>query len=103
MCINFTDLNKAYPKDSYPLPSINGLVDGASGYVILSFLDAYSGYNQIPMYYSDREKTALITEKSNYCYDVMSFGLKNTGATYQRLMDKDLTEVDKEMHGSLRR
>lgn len=88
MCTNFTDLNKACPKDSYPLPNIDGLVDGASGCIMLSFLDAYSSYNQIPMYHPDREKTAFITERSNYCYDVMLFGLKNVGATYQRLMDK---------------
>ncbi|XP_017415437.2 uncharacterized protein LOC108326436 [Vigna angularis] len=53
MCVDFTDLNKACPKDSYPLPSIDRLVDGASGHVVLNFLDAYSGYNQIPMYESD--------------------------------------------------
>ncbi|XP_014506155.1 uncharacterized protein LOC106765899 [Vigna radiata var. radiata] len=88
MCTDFTDLNKACPKDTYPLPSIDGLVDGVSGYEILSFLDAYSGYNQIPMYQPDRDKTAFITERSNYCYEVMPFGLKNAGATYQRLMDK---------------
>lgn len=54
----------------------------------MNFLDAYSGYNQIPMYAPDQEKTAFITERSNYFYQVMSFGLKNVGATYQRLMDK---------------
>ncbi|XP_017419350.1 uncharacterized protein LOC108329586 [Vigna angularis] len=88
MCVDFTDLNKACPKDSYPLPSIDRLVDGASGHVVLSFLDAYSGYNQIPMYAPDQSKTAFITERANYCCEVMPFGLKNAGATYQRLMDK---------------
>ncbi|XP_052730552.1 uncharacterized protein LOC108324378 [Vigna angularis] len=88
MCTDYTDLNKACPKDSHPLPSIDALVDGASGHRVLSFLDAYSGYNQIPMYGPDVEKTAFITEKSNFCYEVMSFGLKNAGATYQRLMDR---------------
>ncbi|XP_014491680.1 uncharacterized protein LOC106754195 [Vigna radiata var. radiata] len=88
MCVDFTDLNKACPKDSYPLPNIDRLVDGASGHTVLSFLDAYSGYNQIPMYAPDREKMAFITEQVNYCYEVMSFGFKNAGATYQRLMDK---------------
>lgn len=85
MCVDFTDLNKTFPKDSYPLPSIDRLVDGASGHVILSFLDAYSGYNQIPMHAPDQEKTAFITERANFCYEVMSFGLKNAGATYQRV------------------
>lgn len=69
-------------------PTLTRLVDGASGYRILSFLDAYSGYNQIRMYPPDEEKTAFMTEGANFCYRVMPFGLKNVGATYQRLMDK---------------
>jgi len=88
MCVDFTDLNKACPKDSYPLPSINALVDSASGCKLLSFLDAFSGYNQIKMHPMDEEKTAFMTERSCYCYKVMPFRLKNAGATYQRLMDK---------------
>ncbi|XP_072077907.1 uncharacterized protein [Arachis hypogaea] len=88
MCVDFTNLNKACPKDAYPLPCIDKLVDNASGYPILSFLDAYSGYNQILMHPKDKDKTAFITELGNYCYTVMPFGLKNAGATYQRLMDK---------------
>ncbi|XP_027927842.1 uncharacterized protein LOC114184730 [Vigna unguiculata] len=88
MCTDFTDLNKACPKDAYPLPSIDRLVDGASGHNFLSFLDAYSGYNQIPMYGPDRSKTAFIIDRANFCYEVMPFGLKNAGATYQRLMDQ---------------
>ncbi|XP_014499249.1 uncharacterized protein LOC106760312 [Vigna radiata var. radiata] len=88
MCVDFTDLNKACPKDNYPLHSIDRLVYGASGRMVLSFLDAYSGYNQIPMYAPNQSHTTFITEQANYCYEVMSFGLKNAGATYQRLMDK---------------
>ncbi|XP_020222101.1 uncharacterized protein LOC109804683 [Cajanus cajan] len=88
MCTEYTDLNKACPKDAYPLPCIDRLVDGASGHSIFSFLDAYSGYNQIKMYPADEEKKAFITENANFCYKVMPFGLKNAGATYQRLMDK---------------
>jgi len=53
-----------------------------------SFVDAYSGYNQIQMYPLDQDKTTFMTEGENYCYKVMPFGLKNEGATYQRLMDK---------------
>ena len=64
------------------------MVDGASGQEIMSFLDAYSGYNQIQMYEPDIPKTAFTTNTANYCYKVMPFGLKNAGATYQRLMDK---------------
>nr|KYP60498.1 Transposon Ty3-G Gag-Pol polyprotein [Cajanus cajan] len=88
MCTDYTNLNKACPKDAYPLPNIDRLVDGASGHKFLSFLDAYSGYNQIRMHPQDEEKTAFITEMANYCYRVMPFGLKNAGATYQRLMNK---------------
>jgi len=88
MCTDYIDLNKACPKDTYPLPSIDRLVDGAAGHRVLSFLDAYSGYNQIPMYAGDKEKTAFITEEANFYYEVMPFGLKNAGATYQRLMDR---------------
>ena len=88
MCVDYKDLNKACPKHSYPLPNIDRLVDGAAGHKILSFLDAYSGYNQISMHHSDRGKTAFTTDSANYFYKVMSFGLKNAGATYQRLMDK---------------
>nr|KYP76697.1 Transposon Ty3-I Gag-Pol polyprotein [Cajanus cajan] len=88
MCTDSTDLNKACPKDAYPLPHIDTLVDRAAGHQRLSFLDAYSGYNQIPMYPPDKGKTAFITDSANFCYKVMSFGLRNAGATYQRLMDK---------------
>jgi len=88
MCVDFThitDLNKACPKDSYPLPSIDALVDSASACRLLSFLDAFSGYNEC--------KTAFMTELSCYCYTMMPFGLKNAGATYQRLMDRVLAPM----------
>nr|KYP47305.1 Transposon Ty3-I Gag-Pol polyprotein [Cajanus cajan] len=83
MCTDFTDLNKACPKNSYLLPNIDCLVDGASGYELLSFMDAYSGYNQIRMHPTDKDKTALIADQANFCYRVMPFGLKNARATYQ--------------------
>ncbi|GAU10592.1 hypothetical protein TSUD_418170 [Trifolium subterraneum] len=88
MCVDFTDLNKACPKDPYPLPSIDRLIDGASGYKTLSFMDAYSGYNQIKMNTLDAPHTAFMSNTCNYHYTVMPFGLKNVGATYQRLMDR---------------
>ncbi|RDX62672.1 hypothetical protein CR513_58973, partial [Mucuna pruriens] len=87
MCMDYTDLNKAYPKDPYPLPSIDRLVNRISGFALLSFMDAYSGYNQIRMYEQDEEKMAFITDDGIFRYRVMPFGLKNIGATYQRLMD----------------
>jgi len=93
ICVDFTELNKACPKDSYPLPNIDALVDSASGCKMLSFLDAFSGYNQIKMHPRDESKTAFMTETCSYCYKVMPFGLKNAGATYQRLMDKVLAPM----------
>ncbi|RVX07953.1 Retrovirus-related Pol polyprotein from transposon 17.6 [Vitis vinifera] len=77
----------SYP-DCFPLPRIDQIVDSTSGQGMLSFLDAFSGYHQIPMSPDDEEKTAFITPHGLYCYKVMPFGLKNAGATYQRLMTK---------------
>ncbi|KAI5332064.1 hypothetical protein L3X38_022192 [Prunus dulcis] len=88
MCQDYTDLNKACPKDSFPLPRIDQLVDATAGHELLSFMDAYSGYNQIFMHPPDSEHTAFITDKGLYCYNVMPFGLKNAGATYQKLVNK---------------
>ncbi|CAJ2644717.1 unnamed protein product [Trifolium pratense] len=92
MCVDFTDLNKACPKDPYPLPNIDRLIDGASGCRMLSFMDAYSGYNQIKMNPTDACHTAFMSNTCNYFYNVMPFGLKNAGATYQRLMDRVFSE-----------
>ena len=88
MCIDFIDLNKACPKDSFPLPHINMLVNATTGHELLSFMDAFSGYNQIFMHLDDQEKTAFITKKGIFYYKVMPFGLKNAGLTYQRLVNK---------------
>ncbi|CAL9000626.1 unnamed protein product [Prunus brigantina] len=87
MCQDYTDLNKACPKDSFPLPRIDQLVDATAGHELLSFMDAYSGYNQIFMDPADSEHTAFITDRGLYCYNVMPFSLKNAGATYQRLVN----------------
>ncbi|XP_024015836.1 uncharacterized protein LOC112089095 [Eutrema salsugineum] len=88
ICVDFTDLNKACPKDSFPLPHIDRLVEATTGNELLSFMDAFSGYNQILMHPDDREKTSFITDRGIYCYKVMPFGLKNAGATYQRLVNR---------------
>ena len=86
-CVDFTDLNKACPKDCFPLPRIDQLVDATARHEILSFMDAYSGYNQISMHPPDEDHTSFQTDIGLYCYKVMPFGLKNVGATYQRLVD----------------
>ncbi|KAK9049882.1 hypothetical protein SSX86_031149 [Deinandra increscens subsp. villosa] len=88
MCIDFKDLNNACPKDCYPLPEIDSKVDALAGFSWKCFLDAYKGYHQIQMAVDDEDKTAFITREGTYCYMKMPFGLKNAGATYQRLMDK---------------
>ena len=86
MCVDFTDLNKACPKDSYSLPRV--LVDSTARHQLLSFMDAFSGYNQIRMQENDQEKTSFVTSQGLFCYRVMPFGLKNAGVTYQRLMNR---------------
>ncbi|KAL0428065.1 UNVERIFIED_CONTAM: hypothetical protein Slati_2981300 [Sesamum latifolium] len=88
MCINFRDLNKACPKDFYPLPRIDQLVDSISGCELLSMMDASQGYHQIMLAPEDRKKVSFITSEGTFCYVAMPFGLKNAGATYQRLVDK---------------
>jgi hypothetical protein len=87
MCVDFTDLNKACPQDCYPLPEIDWKVESLCGYPLKCFLDAYKGYHQIQMAVEDEEKTAFHTSQGVYCYTKMPFGLKNAGATYQRLVD----------------
>ena len=82
------DLNDAYPKDSFPLPRLDQIVDASTEHGMLSFLDAFSGYHQIPMYPPDAEKTSFITPHGLFCYNIMPFRLKNVGATYQRLVTK---------------
>ncbi|GJR92318.1 reverse transcriptase domain-containing protein [Tanacetum coccineum] len=88
MCVDFKDLNNACPKDCYPLPEIDWKVESLCGYSFKCFLDAYKGYHQIKMAKEDEEKTAFITSQGIFCYSKMSFGLKNAGSTYQRLVDK---------------
>ncbi|GJV94850.1 reverse transcriptase domain-containing protein [Tanacetum coccineum] len=88
MCVDFKDLNKACPKDGYPLPEIDWKVESLCGYPFKCFMDAYKGYHQIKMAGEDEEKTTFITSQRIFCYLKMSFVLKNAGATYQPLVDK---------------
>ena len=90
MCIDFTNLNKACPKDPFPLPRIDQVIDSTAGCELLSFVDAYSGFHQIPLNPADQLKTTFITPYGAYCYHVMTFGLRNAGANYQRCMQKCL-------------
>ena len=88
VCVDYTDVNDACPKDSFPLLHIDQIVDASTGHGMLSFLDAFSRYHQIPMHPPDAEETSFITPHGLYYYNVMPFGLKNVGATYQRLVTK---------------
>jgi hypothetical protein len=89
VCVDYTSLNKHCPKDPFPLPRIDQIINSMAGCARLSFLDAYSG-NQIKLRKEDKEKTAFITPYDIFCYQVMPFGLKNAGATYQRMMQNCL-------------
>lgn len=88
MCVDFTNLNKTYPKNSYPLPHIDQLVDMTDGHELLTFMDTFLEYNQIQMAPKDEKKTSFITDRDLFCYKIMSFSLKNIGATYQWLVNK---------------
>ena len=88
VCVDYTDLNDACPKDNFPLPRIDQIVDASSGHGMLSFLDSFSGYHHIPMHPLNAVKTAFITPHGLFYYNVMPFGLKNARATYQRLVTK---------------
>ena len=88
MCIDYTALNKACPKDPFALPRIVQVIDSTAGSELLCFLNAYSGYHQIKMKESDQIKTSFITPYGTFCYKTMPFGLKNAGATYQRTMQR---------------
>ena len=80
--VDFTDLNRACFKDSYPFPWIDNLVDSTAKHQLLSFMDAFSGYNQIKMKEANQEMTSFVTNQGLFCYKVMPFGLKNAGMTY---------------------
>ena len=88
LCIDFTDVNQGCPEDSFPLPRIDLIVDATTSHELLSFIDAFSGYNQIRMDPNNQEKTSFVTRQGTYYYQVMPFGLKNAGATYQRLVNR---------------
>ena len=97
VCVDFTDLNKAYPKDPFPMSRIDQIVDTTVGHPRMSFLDTFQGYHQIPLALGNQEKTAFVNPTGNYHYKVMPFGLKNVGSIirlknvgsiYQRMMTK---------------
>ena len=86
ICIDFHDLNEAFPKDNFPTPFIDQIVDECIGCEAFSFMDGFSGYNQIQIKPEDHHKTTFIFLWGTFAYRNMSFGLKNVGATFQRAM-----------------
>ena len=88
ICVDFAYFNRAWPKDSYPLPKIDRLVDTTAGNALLTLMKAFSGYHQIPLCTEDQEKTTFITDRDLHYYKMMPFGLKSAGATYRCLVNK---------------
>ncbi|XP_070040090.1 uncharacterized protein [Nicotiana tomentosiformis] len=86
VCVDYRDLNRASPKDDFPLPNIHILIDNCAKHELQYFVDCFEGYHQILMNEEDAEKTAFITPWGIYCYKMILFGLKNAGATYMRAM-----------------
>jgi hypothetical protein len=97
MCIDYTNLNKACPKDPYPLSRIDQIVDSTSGCDLLSFIDAYSSFHQIKMVEDDRKHTAFVTVDGLYCYIVMPYGLLNALPTFARAMNITLGDLVREI------
>ncbi|GJS94023.1 reverse transcriptase domain-containing protein [Tanacetum coccineum] len=88
LCIDFTDINKACPKENHPLPATESKVENIHRNRFKCFLDAYKGHHQILIDEKDEEKAAFYTREGVFFYKRLPFGLKNAGATFQRLIDK---------------
>ena len=95
VCIDFRDLNKACPKDNYPTPFIDQIIDECAGNKIFSFMDSFSGYSQITIRPEDQHKTSFIFPWGTFAYKKMPFGLKNAGATFQRAMSYAFHDIKK--------
>jgi hypothetical protein len=86
VCVDYRDINKACPKDNYPTPFINQIIDNYTGSIIFSFMDVFFGYNQIDILPTDQQKIAFIFPWWRFAYQKLPFGLKNVGATFQQAM-----------------
>jgi hypothetical protein len=97
MCIDYTSLNKACPKDPFPLPRIDQILDTTSGCDLLYFIDAYSGFHQIPMSREDEEHTTFIIVDGLFCYVSLPYGLKNALPTFVRVMHKTFSDLIRDL------
>jgi hypothetical protein len=86
VCVDYRDINKAFPKDNYPTPFVDQIIDDCAGRKIFSLMDGFSGYNQINILPTDQHKTTFICPWGTFTYRKLPFGLKNVGATFQRAM-----------------
>ena len=93
VCSDFHDLNKACPKDNYPIPFIDQIIDAYAWSEVFSFMDGFSGYNQIQIKPEDQHKTTLIFPWGTFSYKKIPFGLKNAGATFQRAMNFSFHDI----------
>jgi hypothetical protein len=87
ICTYFHDLIHAFPKNNFPTPFINQIIDDCVGHEALSFMDGFSSYNQIQIHPADQYKTSFTTPWGTFAYHIIPFGLKNAGATFQRAMN----------------
>jgi hypothetical protein len=87
LCVDFRNLNKCSRKDNYPLPKMEHILQKVSGSKVISFIDGFSGYNQIAVHPDDKEKNVFTTPWGTFMYEKMPFGLMNVGETFQRVMD----------------
>jgi hypothetical protein len=94
VCIDYRDINKAYPKDNFTTPFIDQIVDDCAGSEIFSLMDGFSGYNQINIVPADQHKTAFICPWGTFTYRKIPFGLKNAGATFQRAMSYAFHDIN---------
>ena len=93
VCVDYRDVNNACPKDNYPTPFIDQIIDDCAGCEIYLFMDGFSGYNQINIRPDDQHKTTFICPCGTFSYRKLPFGLKNVGATFQRAMDYAFNEI----------
>jgi hypothetical protein len=93
VCVDYRDINKYCPKDNYPMPFIDQIIDNCAGSLIFSFMDGFSGYNQIEILPADQHKTTFICPWGTFTYRKLPFGLKNAGTTFQQAMSYTFHDI----------